>query len=93
MNALDRNKDLKCKESRGGRGGLKGAFASRSHEFPNKFKKNNKDISGKDLRPQLSNIITICTESLTFLVMENLDRESIRRQYLSKILPCKAGPS
>ena len=57
------------------------------------LKKNNKDISGKDLRPQLSNIITICTESLTFLVMENLDRESIRRQYLSKILPCKAGPS
>ena len=54
--------------------------------------KNNKDISIKELRLQLSNVIKICTESLTFLGMANLEGDNIRRQYLSKVLPPKLTP-
>ena len=54
--------------------------------------KNSKDISGKEPRLQLSNIIKICTESLIFLGMANLEWDNIRRQYLSKILPPKLVP-
>ena len=39
--------------------------------------KNNKGISGKDIRFQLSNIFKICTESLTFLRMTNLEEDNI----------------
>ena len=71
---------------------LKGAFAIR--EVTNNLitLKSNKYISGKELRLQLSNPITICTESLTFLGMANLEGDNIRRQYLSKILPPKLFP-
>ena len=60
MNAQDRNKDLKVQKVQGAV--LKGAFAI--CEVTNTLinLKNNKDISGKQLRLQLSNV----TESLTF---------------------------
>ena len=68
---------------------LKGAFAA--CEVTNNLInfKNNKDISGKELRFQLSNVIKICTESFTFLGMTNMEMDNITRQYLSKILPSK----
>ena len=69
MNAQDCNKDLKVEKVKGVV--LKGAFAN--CEVKNNIinLKSNKDISGKELRLQLSNIIKICTESLTFLGMAN----------------------
>ena len=90
MNAQDRNKDLKVQKVQGAV--LKGAFAI--FEVTNTLinLKNNKDISGKELRLQLSNVIKICIESLTFLGMANLEGDNIRRQYLSKILPPKLSP-
>ena len=90
MNAQDRNKDLKVQNVQGEV--LQGASAI--CEVTNNLinLKNNKDISGKELRLQLSNVIKICTESLTFLRMANLEDDSIRRQYLSKILPPKLVP-
>ena len=51
--------------------------------------KNNKEISGKELRLQLSNVIKVCTVSLAFLGMANLEGDNITRQYSSKILPPK----
>ena len=79
MNAQDRNKDLKEQKVQGKV--LKGAFAI--CEVINTLinLKNNKDISGKELRFQLSNAIKICTESLTFVGMTNLEGNNIRRQY------------
>ena len=90
MNAHDRNKDLKVQKVQGGV--LKGAFAicEVTNDLINL--KTNKDISGKELRLQLSNVIKICTESLTFLGVADLEGDSIRRQYLSKILPPKLVP-
>ena len=90
INAQDHNKDLKVQKVQGAV--LKGAFAI--CEVTNTLinLKNNKDISGKELRLQLSNVIKICTESLTFLGMANLEGDNIRRQYLSKILPPKLSP-
>ena len=87
MNAQDRNKDLKVQKVQGAV--LKGAFAI--CEVTNTLinLKNNKDISGKELRLQLSNVIKICTVSLAFLGMANLEGGNIRRQYSSKILPPK----
>ena len=68
---------------------LKGAFAI--CEVTNKLinLKNNKDSLGKELRLQLSNVIKICIESLTFLEIANLEGDNIRTQYLSKIVPPK----
>ena len=54
--------------------------------------RHNKNISGKELSLQLSNVIKICPESLTFLEIANLEGDNIRRQYLSKILPPKLVP-
>ena len=54
--------------------------------------KNNKGISGKVLRLQLSNAIKICAEHLTFLGMANLEGDNIRRQYFSKSLLPKLVP-
>ena len=90
MNAQHRNKDLKVQKVQGTF--LKGAFAI--CEVTNTLinLKNNKDISGKELGLQLSNVIKICTESLTFLGMANLEGGNIRRQYISKILTPKLSP-
>ena len=90
MNAQDRNKNLEVQKVQGAV--LKGAFAI--CEFTNNIinLKNNKDIAGNELRLQLSNFIKIGTESLTFLGMANLEGDSIRTQYLSKILPPKLAP-
>ena len=87
MYAQDRNKELKVQKVQ--RAVLKGAFAI--CEVTNNLinLKNNKDISGKKLRLQLSNIIKICTESLTFRGRANLQGNNIRRQHLFKILPPK----
>ena len=87
MNAQDRNKDLKVQKVQGAV--LKGAFAI--CEVTNTLinLKNNKDISGKELRLQLSNVIKIYTENLTFLGMANLEGDNIKRQYLPKVLPPK----
>ena len=87
MNAEDRNKDMKVQKFQGVV--LKEAFAI--CEVTNNLinLKNNKDISGKELRLQLSNIIKICTESLTFRGRANLQGNNIRRQHLFKILPPK----
>ena len=84
INAQDHNKDLKKQKVH--EIVLKGSFAI--CEVTNNLinLKNNKDISGKELRLQLSNDIKICTESLTFLRMTNLKRE-----YLPKILTPKLG--
>ena len=73
MNAQDRNKDLKVQKVLGAV--LKGTFAI--CEVTNTLIKINKDISGKELRIQLSNVIKICTESLTFLGMANLEGDKI----------------
>ena len=73
MNAQDRNKDLKVQKVLGAV--LKGTFAI--FEVTNTLIKINKDISGKELRIQLSNVIKICTESLTFLGMANLEGDKI----------------
>ena len=77
MNVQDRNKDLKVQKVQGAV--LKGAFAI--CEVTNNLinLKNNKDTSGKELRLQLSNVIKISTESVTFLGMANLEGEIIRR--------------
>ena len=77
MNVQDRNKDLKVQKVQ--EAVLKGAFAI--CEVTNNLinLKNNKDTSGKELRLQLSNVIKISTESVTFLGMANLEGESIRR--------------
>ena len=90
MNAQDRDKDLKVQKVQGAV--LRGTFAI--YEVINNLinLKNNKDISGKELRLQLSNIIKTCTESLSFLGLTNLEGDNIRRQYLFKILPPKLVP-
>ena len=90
MNAQDRNKDLKVQNVQGAV--LSGAFPI--CEVINTLIniKNSKDIPGKVLRLQLSNVIKICTDSLTFVGIANLEGENIRRQYLSKILPPKLTP-
>ena len=90
MNAQDCNKDLKVQKVKGEV--LKGAFAI--CEVTNTLikLKNNKDISGKELRLQLSNVIKICTKSLTFLGMANVEGDNIRRQYLPNVLPPKLVP-
>ena len=90
MNAEDRNKDMKVQKFQGVV--LKEAFAI--CEVTNNLinLKNNKGISGIDIRFQLSNIFKICTESLTFLGMTNLEEDNIIKQYLSKILPPKLAP-
>ena len=74
MNAQDRNKDLKVQGAV-----LEGTFII--CEITNNLLnlKNNKDISGKELRLQLSNIIKNCTKNLTFLGMANLEGDNIRR--------------
>ena len=90
MNTQDRNKDLKVQKVQGVV--LKGASAI--CEVTNALinLKNNKDISGNELRFQLSNMIKICTESLASLLMANLEGDNIRRQYLSKNVPQKLAP-
>ena len=77
MNVQDHNKSLKVQKVQGAV--PKGAFSI--SEIKNNLinLKINKDISGKDLRLQLSNVITICTESLTFVGMANLEGDKIRR--------------
>ena len=87
MNAQDRNKALKVQKVQGVV--LKGAFAICEVENNLINLKNNKEISVKDLRLQLSNVIRIYIESVTFLGIANLEGDNIRRQYLSKILPPK----
>ena len=86
MNAQDCNKDLKVQKVQ--EAILKGAFAI--CEITNNLI-NNKDISGEELRLQFS-VIKICSESLTFLEMSNLEGDSMRRQCISKILPPKLVP-
>ena len=90
MNAQDRNNDLKVQKVHGEI--LKGATAI--CEVTNNLinLKTNKDISDKGLRLKLFNVTKICTESLTFLGVANLEGDNIRRQYLSKILPPKLVP-
>ena len=90
MNAQDRNKDLKMQKVQ--EVVLKGAFAICKVTNTLINLKNNKNISVKELRLQLFNIIKICIESLTFLGMTNLEGDNIRRQHLSKILPPKLFP-
>ena len=79
MNAQNHNKNLKVQKVQ--RAVFKGAFSI--CEIKNNLinLKINKDISGKELRLQLSNVITICTESLTFVEeeMANLEGGNIRR--------------
>ena len=77
MNTQDRNKDLKVQKAKGAV--LKGAFAICEVTNTLKILKNNKDILGKALKLQLSNVIKICSESLTFLGMANLEVDNIRR--------------
>ena len=88
MNVEDHNIDLKVQKV--WRAVLKGAFAICEFTLTNLNK--NKGISSKELRLQLSNVIKICAESLTFLGMTNLQEHNIRRQYLSKLLPPKLTP-
>ena len=90
MNAQDRNKELKAQKVQGVV--LNGAFTICEVTNTPIHLKNNKDISGKELRLQWSNVIKTCTESLTFLGMTNLEGFNIRRQYLSKMLPWKMVP-
>ena len=80
MNAQVRNKDLKVQKVQGGSSGVTNTLINL---------KNNKEISGKELKLQLSNVIKVCTVSLAFLGMANLEGDNIRRQYSSKILPPK----
>ena len=90
MNAKDRNKDLKAQKVQGAV--LKRAFPiCKTSNDPINLK-NNKDISSKKLKSQLSNVIKICTESLTFLRIANLVEDNIRRQYLSKLFSPKLVP-
>ena len=90
MNVQDRSKALKVQKVQGEV--LKGAFTICEATNTLINLKNNKDILGNELRLQLSNVIKICTESLIFLGEVNLERDSIRRQYLSKILPPELVP-
>ena len=88
MNAQGHNKDLKVQKVQ--RTVLKGAFVI--CEVTNNLinLKNNKGISGKEVRLQLSNVIKICTESPTFLGIANImEWDNIRRQYSPKILSPK----
>ena len=90
MNDQDHKKPLKVQKVQGAV--LKGAFAI--CEITNNLLnlKNNKDISGKELRLQLSNVIKICTECLIYVQMPNLERDNIRSQYLSKLSLPKLVP-
>ena len=90
MNAQDLNKDLKVQKIQGAL--LKGAFATCEVTKILTNLKNNIEISSKELRLQLTNVIKICTESLTYLGIANLERDNIKRQGLSKILPPKLVP-
>ena len=87
MNVQDRKKNLKVQKVQGTV--LKGVFSI--CEVRNNLinLKKNKNISGKELSLQLPNVVNICTESLTFPGMENLEGNNIKRQYLSIILPPK----
>ena len=89
MNAQDRNKDLKVQKVQ--RTVLKGAFSICEVTNTLLNLKNNKDISGKKLRLQLSNVIKICTERLTFLGMANLEGDN--KAILIKNFTTKPGPS
>ena len=90
MNSQGRNKNLKVQKTQGVV--LKGAFAI--CEVTNTLinLKNSKDISGKELKLQLSNVIKICAESLNFLGTGNREGDNIKRQYLSKKLPPMLAP-
>ena len=90
MNVQDRSKALKVQKVQGEV--LKGAFAICEATNILINLKNNKDILGNELRLQLSNVIKICTESLIFLGEVNLEKDNLRRQYLSKILPPELVP-
>ena len=70
MNVQDRNIDLKVQKV--WRAVLKGAFAICEFTITLINLNKNKGISSKELRLQLSNVIKICAESLTFLGMTNL---------------------
>lgn len=85
MNVQESNKDLRVQKVQVAV--VKGAFAI--CEVPNDLInfRNNINISGKQSRLQLSNVIG--TESPTFLGTANTEGHNIRRQYLSKILPPK----
>ena len=87
MNAEGRKKDQRVQKVQGEV--VKGRFAI--CEVTNNLMnlRNDKDISGKQLRLQLFNVIEICTDSPTFLGTVNTEGDSIRTQYLSKILPPK----
>ena len=91
MNAQHRNKDLKVKNFQGAV--FKGTFTICKVTNNLINLKNDKKISGKELRFQLFDVISIWTESLTFLAIENLKKDNIRRQYLSKTFTTKAALS
>ena len=75
MNAQDRNTALKKQEVLGKV--LKGPFAICEVAKNLRNFKNNMDISGKELRLQLSNVIRICTESYTFLETRNMKQDNM----------------
>ena len=74
------------------RGSSQGAFAI--YELSNKVVnlKNNKYISDRKLKLQLSDLIKTCTESLVSQVMGNMEEDNIGMQYLSKLWPPKILP-
>ena len=87
MNAQDRNPESAKSPGGGSQRSISFAICEVTNILINL--KNNKDISGKELRLQLSNVIKIYTENLTFRGMANLEGDNIKRQYLLKVLPPK----
>ena len=83
MNAQDRNKDLKVQKFQGAV--LKGAFTI--CEVTNNLinLKNNKDVLDEEITLQLSNIIKVCTESVTFLGMTNLEGTTLEGNTYLKV--------
>ena len=76
MNAQGRRKDLKVQKFHVA--ALKRAFALCEVSYNLINLKNNKDISGKKLRLQVSNFIKICTKSPTFLGIGNMESNVIK---------------
>ena len=75
MNSRDRFRNLKVKKIQWAV--LKGAFALCEVSNILIDLKNNKDISNRDLRLQLSDLIKTCTESLVFLGIANVEGDNI----------------
>ena len=87
MNSREKIRNLKREKIQGTV--LKGAFVTSEVSNKQIFLYKNTSVSDKELRLQLSGLIKPCAETLVFLGMTNMERNNIKRHYLSDILQSK----